>query len=1071
MVVEEVMITLSGGAPWGFRLQGGAEQKKPLQVAKVRKRSKACRAGLREADELVSINESPCNGLSHAQAMNLIDSSPGTLFLRVKRVPVGFQSVVLLTRAPSPRIDKEYRASLRPKSPKPPQLVSRSCPKLGSESWTRQDCPTSIQGSEAYYCETDSDVDVTHEKQRRQKRRSPSTMPARAAGRESPEETSEMSGYDSAPDARTYVPAPGSCMTNGREHKWTLPSGKLPGVAQKEVVYQPEPGEWSFQMETSKNSLMNTDDQNPQNGRAEVDSGFQEPSSLPPLVSPERAREALQLASRKQLVPMVGPVDNPVDEELTITYMDKAKQAKLHRGDTVQDHQVKEARTKCRTIASLLTDAPNPHSRGVLMFKKRRQRSKKYTLTSFGSVDEDILRDSHEDDGVLPGSESEFDEDGFTMAPDPTWDNDYLEALEKRGGGRQEGTESPGLTATSGKGARLFEQQRKRAEEHVKKMAMQQVKQTLPPQEPPPPEAEAPPMPAPTVPLAHSHNVTTVGPVTMSTASVVSPLSMASQPPVVPETTPPSMLQELPSPWLAALPSSSVVNRTARPFTPGFITHRASTAPVVFRPHVTKQTKPTTPSEGIPAPFSAASAVSSPHAAVPATAPPFIFPPASSTGDEPFSPLTLATSQPPAAASSQPKSSNSFTSRDTSLPAPVRPSHPMSCEQQAAAPNGRTGILLEAHRRASKKPLFSGPEDKKTASPNPELLSLVQNLDERPKAGQEFNFESGPYEDVFNPDGEARDLTQAQKYKVPPPVAPKPRVMPAIVHMPYGMEGKGAELFARRQSRMDRYVVESSGCQQPDLTRSPSPTPSLPAHWKYSPNIRAPPPIGYNPLLSPSYPLGAQRSKASMTSQGGHYRGSQQKEGIRALDFMRRQPYQLNPAMFSFSGSPADQQQQQHHRSDHMTGSTLSAPRQIPIRSVGVREIRRFSTPTPMSASTSLMPTVIIPRAATTLGEPLLCPDVTSPNTAAEAPPPLPTAALPELPKISSVPVPSRVRVPGPVPFPGPANTGLQVSKLFLSAPELSPLRSPTVQAPKPRFVASRKGAQMSMWRPGGAHP
>lgn len=54
-------------------------------LLQVRKRSKACRAGLREADELVSINEQPCGMLSHAQAMNLIDSSPGILRICVKR--------------------------------------------------------------------------------------------------------------------------------------------------------------------------------------------------------------------------------------------------------------------------------------------------------------------------------------------------------------------------------------------------------------------------------------------------------------------------------------------------------------------------------------------------------------------------------------------------------------------------------------------------------------------------------------------------------------------------------------------------------------------------------------------------------------------------------------------------------------------------------------------------------------------------------------------------------------------------------------------------------------------------
>ena len=54
-------------------------------LEQVRKRSKACRAGLREGDELVSINEQACGALSHAQAMNLIDSSPGLLHVRVKR--------------------------------------------------------------------------------------------------------------------------------------------------------------------------------------------------------------------------------------------------------------------------------------------------------------------------------------------------------------------------------------------------------------------------------------------------------------------------------------------------------------------------------------------------------------------------------------------------------------------------------------------------------------------------------------------------------------------------------------------------------------------------------------------------------------------------------------------------------------------------------------------------------------------------------------------------------------------------------------------------------------------------
>ena len=51
----------------------------------VRRRSKACRAGLKEEDELVAIDECVCAEFSHAQAMSLIDSHRTSLNLRVKR--------------------------------------------------------------------------------------------------------------------------------------------------------------------------------------------------------------------------------------------------------------------------------------------------------------------------------------------------------------------------------------------------------------------------------------------------------------------------------------------------------------------------------------------------------------------------------------------------------------------------------------------------------------------------------------------------------------------------------------------------------------------------------------------------------------------------------------------------------------------------------------------------------------------------------------------------------------------------------------------------------------------------
>ncbi|XP_051504856.1 synaptopodin 2-like protein isoform X1 [Myxocyprinus asiaticus] len=1179
MVAEEVIITLSGGAPWGFRLQGGIEHQKPLQVAKVRKRSKACRAGLREGDELVSINENSCGSLSHAQAMNLIDSIPGTLHIRVRRALAGFQSVVLVARAPSPRIDKEYRAALRamsPSSSRPHQPSVRQIHRGSLISLTGRSGLTSPHGSEAYYGETDSDADVAaHERQRKPKRRSPSNSPAKA-GRASPEgaETSEMSGYDSASDAQVYHPM-------GPSER----GDTLPGIAHREVIYQPPlSGAWSSQTSTETSS-MSADDQNPREGLMEEDSGFQEPTNIPPLVSPERAKEALMLSSRSQLVPMVGPVDHPVDEELTLTYMDKAKQAKLNRGETIMDKQVKEAQSKCRTIASLLTDAPNPHSKGVLMFKKRRQRSKKYTLISFGSVDEDMRQDSQEEDGVFPGSESEFDEDGFSAAPDSTWDSDYLEMLERRSAsrgleGEGGGALSPGLSDTSGKGAQLFEQQRRRAEEHAKKMEAAQEQlhsqmlgialketQALQTQKPqpdpltkpnvqPPPVALKPARPSKTLhhevpPVETQMNIDRHQVIPTIPAMVYEDTSntMTPAPSVVPITdllvTPSETMMPSPPTPLPELPASSVLNRTARPFAPGCITNRAATAPVVFHPAVSKKTPRPVSVAVMGPPFSTLSekhamgvlptsistlvTMSQPSPYVPAEmipTQPFMpgnsIPPPATAPVESYSqtshhfssveniqvpsmplpivqtkePTFLIDTETPAIhidttvttvasvmlpAIPQSTAILSQTSSTLTPAAPVTPSSPVTplspvvYRDRTSATGGRTGILQEARRRSAYKPMFKVPDSKKN-SPNPELLSMVQNLDERPRHRY-----SEPENVVQNMDD--------NRTRIPPPVAPKPRVIPEMSYIPQA-EGKGAELFARRQSRMDFFVVDSPPLQKPqtlgaqhsqsvkDLIqpREPSPTTS---QWKYSPNIRAPPPIGYNPLLSPSCPIGVQRGGAKVSEESS--KGSKggyvfPKEGIKVLDFMRRQPYQLNSAMFCFNTQPSTPSYQRQQREGH----TLTQPKQIPVKAARVYEIKRFSTPTPMSAPT-LNPTVLVPRSQSTYGEHLSRSDMTSPPPAPTSPPPpkpvpesTPAPGLPERPRISAVPIPHPMPYSPPAPMSSMSSLSysrLQAAKQFKSAPELSalppnPLKSP-IQVPKPHFTATRVGIQPLAWRPG----
>uniref|UniRef100_A0A5F9CTP0 Synaptopodin-2 n=2 Tax=Oryctolagus cuniculus TaxID=9986 RepID=A0A5F9CTP0_RABIT len=80
-----ICISMTGGAPWGFRLQGGKEHKQPLQVAKIRSQSKASGSGLCEGDEVVSINGNPCADLTYPEVIKLMESITDSLQMLIKR--------------------------------------------------------------------------------------------------------------------------------------------------------------------------------------------------------------------------------------------------------------------------------------------------------------------------------------------------------------------------------------------------------------------------------------------------------------------------------------------------------------------------------------------------------------------------------------------------------------------------------------------------------------------------------------------------------------------------------------------------------------------------------------------------------------------------------------------------------------------------------------------------------------------------------------------------------------------------------------------------------------------------
>lgn len=816
------------------------------------------------------------------------------------------------------------------------------------------------------------------------------------------------------------------------------------------------------------------------------------------------------------------------------------------------------------------------------MFKKRRQRAKKYTLTCFGKVEGDGGGDTEGETGgeteeeggssVLSGSE--LDENGFSASFDPTWDSGYLDLLDRRSSAcpsapptepttpttptanRSSGLDAstnhtPGFVSPVDQSQNLLPLEPEYLANHSPKLDCSIGKQPI--------NGHSSVMSPPAVTLTNG------GPVAVSRASVLlTPAAQVSLPHLN-RLHPDAHSPEPGLDHLSASPSS-VLNRTARPFTPGPSSSRASVTSVMFRPPQPRPAVAAVSAMAIPSGPDTRRSVSStslyipsrngssngtaaphsnpPHCPFPELHPLLAAPSSAVPQKAPWSPsdppptlqcppptLQAATLLPPGHLTH----TTSF-SVQPSLPAPPPQSHPapppthpcnnmtgalssschnataapalevpvatvpaaivpaaapsllpqphidapVSREQRIAVPAARTGILHDARRRSSKKPMFAAVQ-KTDVSPNPDLMSMVQNMDGhyviQNAAPESVGHESGPEEDWLRLGAEACNFMQTQRGPKPPPVAPKPQ---APVQAPQ-LGGRGGQLFARRQSRMDRYVVERSPSvaavpYSPTQTREPSPTPSLPATWKYSSNIRAPPPISYNPLLSPSCPPKAQ--KKPEPARSGTL-GTKDKQTPKRVDVSAHQPYQLHSSLFSYGGGtpvPGPPAQQQF-------GMPCA-----PQKTARVCEVKRFSTPPPVPSSRPGPLKVIIPRASTTLGEPMWRSDLTSPppveyspfhpqqatSPLSPPPPPAPTAPLPQLPTFSSL---ATAKPTSSFAAPHLQSTGnAQAQQQFCSVPDLSPQGgvprpvscgpSPH-RVPRPRFSTSSLGLQPSMWRPG----
>ncbi|XP_061091761.1 synaptopodin isoform X2 [Conger conger] len=358
--------------------------------------------------------------------------------------------------------------------------------------------------------------------------------------------------------------------------------------------------------------------------------------------------------------------------------------------------------------------------------------------------------------------------------------------------------------------------------------------------------------------------------------------------------------------------------------------------------------------------------------------------------------------------------------------------------RQAASPI-KTGILEDGKtRRAARKSMFTFQEKPKVA-PNPELLSLVQGVDQR-KRGPSLP-EPPPEEELellalgaeasnFLPKGGEVGGAGLEEAAMPEwssclkssgaPVRQEPKVEQGLANA----SGKGAELFARRQTRMERF--ESAGGA---YGRAPSPTASLPPSWTFPSHmpgrVKAMVDISNASVTSSAQAPPARTAKprpgAAMAPPPPRPESPVLENGCTKLEMeiSRHKPYQLNSSLFILNPTR-----------DPMSSLPKAAPPPKPVlnRAHGRHTSLPAHNPPPLS------------------------PHYTSPAPfrpfSPQAPlSPVNGAGFSDL----------RSNCTPPPPWPGTSHIA---SSVFARSPERPPAPRNVVQAPRPTFSAKKAGLE-----------
>ncbi|XP_034545383.1 mucin-5AC isoform X2 [Notolabrus celidotus] len=366
---------------------------------------------------------------------------------------------------------------------------------------------------------------------------------------------------------------------------------------------------------------------------------------------------------------------------------------------------------------------------------------------------------------------------------------------------------------------------------------------------------------------------------------------------------------------LTSKQTSTIINRTARPF---------------FSPPTVQSPETVRPVAGIPPPPSYATPPlpSQPVAFSPPPPPSYPTPPLPAFTNQPpqnyysspplMSPVMSPSSPPPA---QFPSVSQYPPMPHYGPPTAPKPSTfvPQPAGERKQTIQIKTGILEEGSvRRANRKSMFTFKE-KQVLAPNPELLSLVQGADERKKHGLRSVPEPASEEELLALGAEASNFLAEKEDRAEEARAPEwasclkssrtqPRMEHRLEQTLSNVSGKGAELFAKRQSRMEKFVLENKTSGQ---RRSPSPTMSLPPSWVYPSTMP-----GRVKAIAKNSDVSAQLSQNLKAQQAVRQKPKQKAPAPEPvpempplengcskieMDLSRHRPYQLNSSLFTFT--------------------------------------------------------------------------------------------------------------------------------------------------------------------------